>query len=91
METSKYSYQDAIEYLGGTKVRCYLTGKEIDIEKDEFNLDHIIPVSKGGNNELENMAVVTPEANAAKTNLTVEEYLDLCKSVLENFGYTVTK
>ena len=37
------------------------------------------------------MGITTPEANASKTDLTVEEYLELCKTVLQNFGYTVTK
>ena len=32
-----------------------------------------------------------PEANASKSDLTLEEYLNLCKEVLENFGYTITK
>lgn len=90
-ELLEYSYHDALEHLGGMKTKCYLTGKEIDIETDDFNLDHIIPLDKGGSNELSNMGITIPEANASKTNLTVEEYLDLCKSVLENFVYTVTK
>jgi orotate phosphoribosyltransferase-like protein len=86
-----YTYKDAIEHLGGEQTRCYLTGQAIDINKDDYCLDHIVPVSKGGNNELENMGITTPIANASKTDLTLEEYLLLCKQVLENFGYIVEK
>lgn len=92
MEVEKsYSYDEALTHLGGIETKCYLTGKTINIETDDYCLDHIIPVSKGGSNELENMGITTPEANASKTDLTVEEYLELCKTVLQNFGYTVTK
>ena len=87
----EYSYHDALEHVGGMQTKCYLTGQEINIETDDFNLDHIIPLDKGGSNELSNMGITIPEANASKTNLTVEEYIDLCKKVLTNFGYTITK
>lgn len=78
-ELLEYSYKDALNHLGGMKTKCYLTGDNIDIEKDNFNLDHILPLDKGGSNELSNMGITTPSANASKTNLTVEEYLELCK------------
>jgi len=37
------------------------------------------------------MGITIPEANASKTDLTLEEYLNLCRLVLENHGYTVDK
>lgn len=61
-----YTYKDALKYLGGTKVKCYLTGRPIDIEKDDYCLDHKIPVAKGGTNDLKNMGITCPEANASK-------------------------
>lgn len=63
----------------------------LKITKDDYQLDHIIPVSKGDDNSLENMGIAIPIANQAKTDLTLEEYLDLCKQVLEHNGYTVIK
>ena len=86
-----YSYLEAIEHLGGLKTKCYLTGKDINLETDEYCLDHIIPVAKGGSNELDNMGITIPKANASKSDLQLEEYLDLCKMVLEHHGYTVNK
>ena len=84
-----YTYKEALEHLGGIHTKCYLTGTPINIETDEYCLDHILPVSKGGNNELSNMGITIPTANASKTNLEISEYLLLCEKVLANFGYTI--
>ena len=35
------------------------------------------------------MRAVLPYANLSKSDMTVEEYLDLCKTVLTNFGYEI--
>ena len=91
MVGQNYSYKEAIEHLGGLKTKCYLTGKDINLETDDYCLDHIIPVAKGGSNELDNMGITIPEANASKSDMCLEEYINLCKMVLENNGYTVTK
>ena len=72
-------------------VKCYLTGTPIDLTKDDYCFDHIVPVSKGGTNELSNLGVTIPSANYSKHDLTIEEYLSLCKQVLEHHGYTVSK
>lgn len=61
------------------------------METDSYDLDHIIPISREGTNELSNLGVAIPIANKSKSNLTLEEYLELCKKVLEYHGYTVTK
>lgn len=35
------------------------------------------------------MGITCPEANASKSDLTLSDYLNLCKEVLLNFGYKV--
>lgn len=71
---------------------CYLTGRKIDLEdRKSYQLDHIIPWSKGGSNELDNMGLTCRDANQSKTDLTIEEYLALCKEVLEYNNYMVVK
>lgn len=72
-------------------MKCYLTGRNIDITKDDYHLDHIMPVSKGGSSSLDNLGITCPQANMSKSDMTIDEYLSLCKEVLENFGDTVTK
>ena len=76
----------------GDNPKCYLTGKDIDIfDKRSYHFDHIIPQSKGGENTLENLGILTTEANRAKSNLTVDEFIQLCKDILNYQGYEVTK
>ena len=89
MET--YTYHDALEHLGGTNLICYLSGTPINILTDDYQLDHILPVSKGGTNELVNMAIACPEANQMKGGLTNEELFYWCQKILEHNGYTVIK
>lgn len=79
------------EYLSSVK-KCYLSGRKIDTKDiTTYEFDHIIPISKGGNSTFENLGITTPEANRAKNDLSVEEFIELCKDVLENFGYKVSK
>jgi len=91
MNKTNFTYKEALEHIGGTKTKCYLTGRDIDLLKDDYCLDHIIPVCKGGSNDLDNLGITCPEANYSKAALTLDEYLNLCKEVLTHFGYKVIK
>lgn len=76
----------------GENPKCYLTGDSVDLNNPStFVFDHILPHAQGGPATLENLGLATPIANMSKTDLTVEEYLELCAKVLRNFGYKVTK
>lgn len=71
-----------LEKIGDNPV-CYLTGRPINLEDSRsYNLDHIIPKSKGGNNSLENCQIACRDANQAKNDLTYDEFIQLCKDVL---------
>ena len=37
------------------------------METDSYDLDHIIPISRGGTNELSNLGVAIPIANKSKS------------------------
>lgn len=91
MPNKNYTYKDVLDYFGGTTVTCELTGETIDLLVDDYNIDHIVPVARGGTNELDNMAFTIPDANAAKHDMTNEEFVELCVKVCKHFGYTVTK
>ncbi len=79
-----YTFEDVMNKIGPNPV-CYLTGQPIDLTKPStYQLDHILPVSRGGDNSLDNMGLCTKEANIAKSNLTVDEFKLLCQQVINN-------
>jgi CRISPR/Cas system Type II protein with McrA/HNH and RuvC-like nuclease domain len=79
------------EYLASID-KCYLTGRPIDINDfNTYEFDHIKPRMLGGESSFENLGISRPEANRAKADLTIEEFIGLCKDVLINFGYTINK
>jgi len=69
----------------GKEPKCYLTGRPIDLENSKsYNLDHIIPRTRGGDNSLENCGLACREANQAKHNLLLEDFIKLCQEVVIN-------
>lgn len=71
---------------------CYLTGEPINLrEPKSYEFDHKIPYSKGGSCEIDNLGIATKKSNQAKKDMTLEEFVELCKSVLEHQGYKVSK
>lgn len=76
----------------GNDPRCYLTNESIDLSRpDTYSLDHKLSIARGGGSELENAELIKLDVNLAKHTKTVEEFLDLCRRVLINNGYDVTK
>jgi CRISPR/Cas system Type II protein with McrA/HNH and RuvC-like nuclease domain len=88
-EKLKFNWRDVMALLEENP-RCYLTGDILDLENlNTISLDHKVPVSRGGDNTINNMGLCTKDANQSKAALTVDEYIELCKKVLTNFGYTI--
>jgi 5-methylcytosine-specific restriction endonuclease McrA len=86
-----FNYKDVIKKFG-EKTTCYLTGRPIDLKRPRtYSFDHVIPVSKGGENSLENLGLTCREANWAKSNMMIQELLCLCKEILEHNGYEIKK
>lgn len=54
---------------------CYLCGKPIESDKD-FNLDHRVPLSRGGQNHQTNWMPTHRHCNEQKGALTPEEYAE---------------
>lgn len=78
-----FKTKDLIERIEANPV-CYLTGRKIDLEDGRsYHLDHIIPRSKGGDNSMDNCGLACKSANQAKTDLTLEEFIQLCREVVE--------
>lgn len=64
-------YEDNIKKYG--TLTCYLCEKPIPFGQD--NLEHKFPISRGGRNNYENLAVACALCNHKKKNKTLEEYL----------------
>tara|TARA_B100001778_G_C18480539_1_gene580105 strand:- start:321 stop:926 length:606 start_codon:yes stop_codon:yes gene_type:complete len=79
---NQYTCADVVEKIG-VKPVCYLTGRKINLSKpSEYSLDHRVPSSRGGTNELENLEICSHQANQAKADLTLDEFYKLCEDVL---------
>jgi 5-methylcytosine-specific restriction endonuclease McrA len=85
-----FNYKDVLDKFGNI-TNCYLTGEEINLLTDDYHFDHIIPLSKGGESNIKNLGITTPEANQAKAGLNLEDFLQLCKKILIHYGFKVTK
>lgn len=84
-----FTVQDVINKFGENP-KCYLTGVEIDIYKPStYHFDHIVPVSRGGENTIDNLGICTREANFCKRDLTHQEFLQLCQKVVDYANLSV--
>jgi 5-methylcytosine-specific restriction endonuclease McrA len=81
----KFTIQE-LESLINKDPTCYLTGRKLDISKPEtYSLDHFVPASKGGKNTLDNLRLVCREANSAKHDMLYEEFIQLCREVVQRY------
>lgn len=84
-----YTVQDVVSKVGDNP-KCYITGESIDIYKPRtYHFDHIIPISRGGDNSLDNLGLCSKRANLSKSDSTLEEHIEYCKSVLLHQGYKI--
>lgn len=80
----KFNYTDVYEKYG-ENFKCELTGRPLKWREPwAYEYDHIVPVSKGGSNEFENLQIVCREANRAKGDLMQDDFIRLCHQVIEH-------
>jgi CRISPR/Cas system Type II protein with McrA/HNH and RuvC-like nuclease domain len=60
--------------------RCAYTGRKL-LPDSSTHLDHIIPQSKGGANHPDNLQFICSAANIAKSDLSHDEFITLCKDI----------
>lgn len=63
--------------------RCALTG-ELIVIGENAEIDHIMPKSRGGNNDPSNLRWVSSVANVMKWNQTDSELIARCKAILQS-------
>ena len=67
---------------------CHYCGKQI-ANKEDLTVDHVIPISKGGENSTDNFVIACKACNREKANLNVErysEFLNIVKIMGESAG-----
>lgn len=88
-EDKSFTFSEFLDVLNKNPY-CYLTGRKLDINNlKSWHIDHIIPISKDGKTTLDNILPVCKEANQAKHNLSVADFINLCKDILIHNGYKV--
>jgi CRISPR/Cas system Type II protein with McrA/HNH and RuvC-like nuclease domain len=70
----------------GVYPRCELTGKLINLNlSNSYELDHIIPISKGGESTFENMQIVLSSVNRMKAHYDLDEFITICNLVAKKY------
>lgn len=89
MKSGESTKKQIMEKIG-KEPKCYLTGRKINLQEPAtYQFDHIVPRTKGGDNSIENFGLACKEANQAKRDLMLDNFLLLCKDILEYNGYEV--
>lgn len=85
-----FTWEDVLERFGEDTI-CYLSGERINLYERNYQLDHIIPSSKSGDNSFNNLGISHEVVNKIKGNLSVEELLEWCVKILNHNNYNVNK
>ena len=68
---------------------CALTGRPMSL--DDAHLDHKVPRSRGGSNDMGNLRWTCSKANEAKGSMTDGEFVVLCSQVVEIIGRAIMR
>ena len=72
MKRKKISKQLRAQILRRDNSKCRMCGRSID--EVSLEVDHIIPMSEGGTDELDNLATLCRDCNRGKSNLKFNNY-----------------
>ncbi|GBF44517.1 HNH endonuclease [Leptospira ellinghausenii] len=68
--------------LHNQNFKCYVSGMELTY--DNIEIEHIIPLTMGGEHSFENLCLVDRSLKELKRFKTKEEIIELCKIILAN-------
>lgn len=73
VKRKQFSKEDRVIIYNKNKGRCAICGKFVPF--DEFTIDHIIPLAKGGTNELRNLQCTCKTCNLIKQDILPEDLM----------------
>jgi hypothetical protein len=77
--TGKINVKNVMQLLEHQHYRCALTNRILSPE--DASLDHIVPVREGGEHVIENTQVLHRDVNRAKSILSNNEFIQMCREV----------
>lgn len=77
----KITAKSLVELIEKQNFRCALSG--VELTPDTASIDHKIPISRGGLNDISNLWILEANINRAKNTMTVEEFIQMCRDVTE--------
>lgn len=66
------------------RMLCTLTGRRLN--RDNISLDHIVPLSKGGSNEPNNLRFVHIDSNTFKMDMDDSDLLELATDIVKTLS-----
>jgi hypothetical protein len=83
-------YPLLIEKLEASEYSCFYTGIKL-VPGLNASLDHRLPLSKGGTNDLNNLEWVHIGINHLKNDRTEKEFISACASILVEYNLLASK
>lgn len=80
-KAGRVTRKQLMDLLQEQNYRCALTG--VELTPETASVDHKIPLQQGGNHSIANLHIVEHRINWAKGTMTVEEFLEMCRRVVE--------
>lgn len=77
--SKKANAEQLMQLLKQQSFRCALSG--VEISPETARLDHIVPVSQGGTDEIGNLQWLHVDANTAKGTMSQEQFILMCRRV----------
>ena len=62
--------------------KCAISGQHL--EPSNASLDHVLPISKGGKHEIDNVQWVHQDINRMKGDMTMADFVEMCRMVVDN-------
>ena len=82
-ERRKFSSIEKQRIYAKCNGRCGICGSPVNF--DDMTVDHIIPLSRGGTNAMDNLRLACRTCNRSKGNLSDEEFCKLAFKIIVNY------